>query len=249
MPDACAVAKVSARRSSRSTFWRFVLPVHHAIIEASDAVAVQLQEPFDRVGQRCPLFHQAPALPEQSLAVFLLNARYPHPAEHRRVAPVVRKQRAHHLPGVDPIRLALLRLSVHQKARRIEHDRLDRHRSVQPARQPEPLVARFVTAQNTHFAAERAFGLGLLMLDQVLETYDVRCPKRVQADPLTRRALDPDDPTLPAYLDRDVQRVVPVARLLPRQRSRLAEPRSPRPFTETTAMCLTSYDYENLFWR
>ena len=169
--------------------------------------AVQLQEPFDRVGQRCPLLHQAPALPEQSLAVFLLNARYPHPAEHRRVAPVVRQQRAHHLPGVDPIRLALLRLSVHQKARRIEHDRLDRHRSVQPARQPEPLVARFVTAQNTHFTAERAFGLGLLMLDQILETYDVRCPKRVQADPLTRRALDPDDPTLPAYLDRDVQRV------------------------------------------
>ena len=163
--------------------------------------------------------------------------------------PVVRQQRAHHLPGVDPIRLALLRLSVHQKARRIEHDRLDRHRSVQPARQPEPLVARFVTAQNTHFTAERAFGLGLLMLDQVLETYDVRCPKRVQADPLTRRALDPDDPTLPAYLDREVLRVVPVARLLPRQRSRLAEPRSPRPFTETTAMCLTSYDYENLFWR
>ena len=56
--------------------------------------------------------------------------------------------------------------------------------------------------------AERAFGLGLLMLDQVLEAYDVRCPKRVPADPLTRRALDPDDPTLPAYLDRDVQRVV-----------------------------------------
>ena len=46
------------------------------------------------------------------------------------------------------------------------------------------------------------------MLDQILEAYDVRCPKRVQADPLTRRALDPDDPTLPAYLDRDVQRVV-----------------------------------------
>ena len=74
-------------------------------------------------------------------------------------------------------------------------------RSVQPAHQPEPLVARFVTAQSTHFTAERAFGLGLLMLDQVLETYDVRCPKRVQANPLTRRALDPDDPTLPAYLD------------------------------------------------
>ena len=45
----------------------------------------------------------------------------------------------HHLPGVDPVRLALLGLPVHQKARRIEHDRLDRHRSLQPACQPEPL--------------------------------------------------------------------------------------------------------------
>ena len=69
-------------------------------------------------------------------------------------------------------------------------------------------LTRAIARLECRFTAERAFGLGLLMLDQVLETYDVRCPKRVQADPLTRRALDPDDPTLPAYLDRDVQRVV-----------------------------------------
>ncbi len=54
----------------------------------------------------------------------------------------------------------------HQEARRIKHIRLDRHHLCQPAPQPEPLVARFETAQNAHFGAERAWVPSLLMLDQ-----------------------------------------------------------------------------------
>ena len=46
------------------------------------------------------------------------------------------------------------------------------------------------------------------MLDQILEIYGVRCPKRAQADPLTGRGLNLTDSTLVAYLDCDVQRMV-----------------------------------------
>ena len=126
---------------------------------------------------RLTLCHQAPALPEQSLAVFLLNARYPHPAEQRRVAPVVRQQRAHHLPGVDPIRLALLRLPVHQEACGVQHDRLDRHRSVQPARQPEPLVVCLgMRGYNSSRPPEVSLGRGSMSIREVRPVIDVGYP-------------------------------------------------------------------------
>ena len=145
-------------------------------------------------------------IPKQTLAVFLLHARYPHTTQYGSVAPVVRQQGSHHLPRVDPVRLALLRLPIHQKAGRIEHDRFDRHGLVQPARQPEPFVARLVAAQNTHLMAKSPLGSGPVTLDQVAETFDVRRLERVHADPLVRRALDANHPALPADLDRNVQR-------------------------------------------
>ena len=39
----------------------------------------------------------------QSLAVLLLHARHPYPAQHGGVASVMRQQRTHHLLRVDPV--------------------------------------------------------------------------------------------------------------------------------------------------
>ena len=170
--------------------------------------AVQLQQSPDRIAQRRPFLHQAPALAQQPLAVLLFHARHPHPAQHRRIAPVVRQKRAHHLLRVDPVRLALPRLAVHQKARRVEHHRLHRQRPVQPARQPEPLVARLVAAQNPHRTAQRPFRIGPTGLDQPFQRRNVRRRKRVKTDPRPRRTLDPQHPTLAADLDRNIQRAM-----------------------------------------
>lgn len=54
----------------------------------------------------------------------------------------------------------------------------------------------------------QAFRLGPLALDQILEPFDIRRNKRVQTDPLAAQALDPNQPTLPADLDRNIERVM-----------------------------------------
>ena len=128
----------------------------------------------------------------QSLAVLLLHVRHPYPAQHGGVAPVVRQQRTHHFLRVDPVCLVLLRLPVHQKARRIEHDRLKGPGTVEPTCQPKAFVARLVAVQNAYLMVENLFGLGSMALNQIPEGIDIRGFERVQADPIVHRALDPD---------------------------------------------------------
>ena len=93
-----------------------------------------------------------------TLAVLFLHARHPYPAQHGGVATVVRQQRTHHLLRVNQVCLVLLRLPVHQKARRIEHNRLKGHGTVEPTCQPKAFVARLVAVQNAHLTLENPFG-------------------------------------------------------------------------------------------
>lgn len=120
----------------------------------------------------------------------------------------MRQQSTHHLLRVDAVRLALLCHSVHQKARGIENNRFNSHGLVQPARQPEALVASLVAAHGAHLPVGAALCLGPVMLDQSLEALDIRRAYRVQPDPLAQGTLQANNPPLPADLDRDVQRAM-----------------------------------------
>ena len=73
-------------------------------------------------------------------------------------------------------------------------DRLQTHLLLQPARQPEPLIARLVAAQHPHGASKRPFGLRPLPLDQDAHLLHVRSRQRVQPNTLARRALDAERP-------------------------------------------------------
>ena len=192
---------VCGRRFGKS---RREIPVSGIEIENT----VQLQKPVDRIRQRGARRYQTLSLAKQALAILFVDTRHANPAQHFRIAAVESQQGSHHLPCVDPVRLALLGLAIDQKTCRIQHDRLDPHLLVQPACQPEALVAGFIAANDPHGVAEGALCLGSLLLDQLFQTDHIGRTERVNADLVLERALQADHPAFPADLDGNVDRIM-----------------------------------------